>query len=79
MAPIDGLKVSGSYYVLVKWVTKMTDRNAEGGSLAANYSIGQLSVGYGETLHAPAQRMNTHQQLQNNNTMKTMLFQSVLQ
>ena len=26
---------------------------------AANYSMGQVSVGYGETLHAPAQKMNT--------------------
>ena len=33
--------------------------DAEGGSLGANYSIGQLSVGYGETRHVPAQRMNT--------------------
>ena len=31
----------------------------EGGSYSANYSMGQFSVGYGETLHAPAQRMNT--------------------
>ena len=32
-------------------------QTAEGGSLAANYTIGQVSVGY-ETRHAPAQRMN---------------------
>ena len=30
----------------------------EGGSYAANYSIGSVSIGYGETLHAPAERMN---------------------
>ena len=33
-------------------------QEAEGGSLSANYSLGQFSVGYGETRHAPAQAMN---------------------
>ena len=31
----------------------------EGGSYNFNYSMGPVSFGYGETLYAPAQRMNT--------------------
>ena len=27
---------------LVKWVTKMADKTAEGGSYSANYSIGSI-------------------------------------
>ena len=45
--------------ILVKWAKTMRDKQAEGGSYSANYSMGQFSVGYGETLHAPAQKMNT--------------------
>ena len=59
VAPIDGLKVSGSYYRFGDMGNRDDRYDAEGGSLAANYSIGQLSVGYGETRHVPAQRMNT--------------------
>ena len=55
---MDGLTVSASYYAFGD-AGKADDRQtAEGGSLAANYSIGQVSVGYGETRHAPAQKMN---------------------
>ena len=38
-----------------------TQDKQEGGSYSANYSVGQVSFGYGETKHAPAQRMNLHQ------------------
>ena len=38
-------------------VTRDARQEAEGGSMSANYSIGSISVGYGETKHAPAQRM----------------------
>ena len=57
MAPIDGLTLSASYYDFGEMGNKDGRQKAEGGSLAANYSIGQVSVGYGETKHAPAQRM----------------------
>ena len=58
MAPIDGLTISGSYYDFGEMGKDDARQQAEGGSLAANYSIGQVSVGYGETIHAPAQKMN---------------------
>ena len=57
MAPIDGLTISGSYYNFGEMGNKDSRQDAEGGSLAANYSIGQVSVGYGETRHAPATRL----------------------
>jgi len=59
MAPIDGLTLSASYYDFGEMGNKDGRQAAEGGSYAANYSIGQVSVGYGETLHAPAQRMTS--------------------
>ena len=57
MAPIDGLKLSASYYDFGEMGNKDGRQKAEGGSVAANYSIGQVSIGYGETKHAPATRM----------------------
>ena len=57
MAPIDGLTLSASYYDFGEMGNKDGRQSQEGGSYAANYSIGQVSVGYGETLHAPATRM----------------------
>ena len=57
MAPIDGLTLSGSYYDFSEMGNADGRQKKEGGSLAANYSIGQISVGYGETKHAPNQRM----------------------
>ena len=58
MAPIDGLTLSASYYDFGEMGNKDGRQKQEGGSYAANYSIGQISVGYGETIHAPAERMN---------------------
>ena len=57
MAPIDGLTLSASYYDFGEMGNKDGRQKQEGGSLAANYSIGQVSVGYGETRHAPATRL----------------------
>jgi hypothetical protein len=57
MAPVDGLTLSASYYDFDEMGTADSRQTAEGGSYAANYSMGQFSVGYGETLHAPATRM----------------------
>ena len=59
MAPIDGLSLSASYYDFGEMGNKDGRQKQEGGSVAANYSIGQVSVGYGETKHAPAERMST--------------------
>ena len=59
MAPIDGLTLSASYYDFGEMGNKDGRQSQEGGSYAANYSIGQISVGYGETKHAPAQRMTS--------------------
>ncbi len=59
MAPIDGLTLSASYYDFGEMGNKDGRQKQEGGSYAANYSFGQFSVGYGETLHAPAQRMTS--------------------
>ena len=59
MAPIDGLTLSASYYDFGEMGNKDGRQKQEGGSYSANYSIGQVSVGYGETIHAPAERMNT--------------------
>ncbi len=59
MAPVDGLTLSASYYDFSEMGNKDGRQNAEGGSVSANYSIGQFSVGYGETKHAPAQRMTS--------------------
>ena len=57
-APIDGLSVQASYYSFGEMGAGDNRQEAEGGSLSANYSLGQFSVGYGETRHAPAQAMN---------------------
>tara|TARA_B100001057_G_scaffold485251_1_gene564689 strand:- start:1689 stop:2792 length:1104 start_codon:yes stop_codon:yes gene_type:complete len=59
MAPVDGLTISASYYDFGEMGNKDGRQQQEGGSLGANYSIGQVSVGYGETKHAPAQRMTS--------------------
>jgi hypothetical protein len=58
MAPIDGLTLSASYYDFGEMGNKDGRQKAEGGSYAANYSLGSVSVGYGETIHAPAQRIS---------------------
>ncbi len=58
VAPVDGLTLAASYYNFGEDGNKSARQEAEGGSMSANYSIGSISVGYGETLHAPAQRMN---------------------
>jgi len=57
-APVDGLSLQASYYVFGEMGAGDNRQEAEGGSLSANYSIGQFSLGYGETRHAPAQAMN---------------------
>ena len=57
-APIDGLTLAASYYNFGEDGNKSARQEAEGGSMSAKYSIGSISVGYGETKHAPAQRMN---------------------
>ena len=54
-APIDGLSIAASYYDFNEMGKKDGRQAQEGGSLSANYSMGQFSVGYGETRHAPAQ------------------------
>ena len=69
MTPIDGLTVSGSYYEFGEMGNSDGRYKSEGGSLGANYSIGQVSIGYGETRHVPAQRMNT-----NNATARTTSY-----
>ncbi len=55
-APIDGLTLSASYYEISDDGNKSARQKSEGGSMSANYSLGSISVGYGETKHAPAQR-----------------------
>ena len=57
-APIDGLSIAASYYDFNEMGKKDGRQAQEGGSLSANYSMGQFSVGYGETRHAPAQAVN---------------------
>ena len=54
--PIDGLTISASYYDFDEMGTKDSKQTQEGGSVALNYSYGNLSVGYGETRHVPALR-----------------------
>ena len=56
MAPIDGLTLSASYYDFGDKGSVDDRQTQEGGSYSANYTIGQVSVGYGETLHAAAQQ-----------------------
>lgn len=57
MAPIDGLTLAASYYDFGDMGNADGRQSQEGGSYSANYSLGQFSIGYGETLHAPATRM----------------------
>ena len=59
MAPIDGLTLAASYYTFGEQGNKDARQEQEGGSYSANYSVGQVSFGYGETKHAPAQRMTS--------------------
>ena len=56
MAPIDGLDLKASYYTFGDKGSVDDRQTQEGGSYSANYTIGQVSVGYGETLHAAAQQ-----------------------
>jgi hypothetical protein len=56
-APLDGLSIAASYYDFNDMGKSDGRQTQEGGSLSANYSIGQFSVGYGETRFAPAQAM----------------------
>ena len=58
MAPVDGLTLAASYYDFGDMGKDDARQAAEGGSYSANYSMGSFSVGYGETLWAPAQKMN---------------------
>ena len=53
-APLDGLSVQASYYEFGEMGAGDNRQKQEGGSVSANYSIGQFSLGYGETIHAPA-------------------------
>ena len=53
VTPIDGLTISASYYDFDELGTKDSKQTAEGGSVAFNYSYGNLSIGYGETRHVP--------------------------
>ena len=57
--PIDGLTIAASYYDFGQMGKSDARQKAEGGSLSGNFSMGQFSIGYGETRHAPAQLMNT--------------------
>ena len=57
LAPVDGLTLSGSYYNFGQMGKSDGRQTQEGGSLAAKYSLGQFSVGYGETKFTPAQAM----------------------
>ena len=59
MAPIDGLTLAASYYIIDAVGNIGARQENEGGSYNFNYSMGPVSFGYGETLYAPAQRMNT--------------------
>ena len=53
ITPIDGFTISASYYDFDELGTKNSKQTAEGGSLAGNYSYGNLSIGYGQTRHVP--------------------------
>ena len=56
VTPIDGFTISASYYDFDELGTKNSKQTAEGGSLAGNYSYGNLSLGYGQTRHVPTLR-----------------------
>ncbi len=53
--PVDGLTLAASYYDFGQMGKSDARQSQEGGSYSANYSMGQFSVGYGETIFAPAQ------------------------
>ena len=53
ITPIDGFTISASYYDFDELGTRNSKQTAEGGSLAGNYSYGNLSIGYGQTRHVP--------------------------
>ena len=55
--PVDGLTIAASYYDFGEMGKSDGRQKQEGGSLSGNFSLGQFSVGYGETRHAPAQAM----------------------
>jgi hypothetical protein len=55
--PVDGLTISASYYDFGQMGKTDGRQKQEGGSLAGNFSLGQFSVGYGETRFAGAQAM----------------------
>jgi len=59
-SPIDGLTLSASYYEFGEMGKSDDRRKKEGGSAAFNYSVGQISVGYGETMHQDKQAMTTN-------------------
>ncbi len=59
MAPIDGLTLSADYYEFSNMGNQDARQKREGGSYNAKYSMGAVTVGYGETIHAPEIRMNT--------------------
>ena len=54
ITPVDGFTISASYYDFDEMGNRDSLQKAEGGSLAGNYSYGNLSVGYGQTRYAPA-------------------------
>ena len=56
--PVDGLTLAASYYIIDAVGNIGARQENEGGSYNFNYSMGPVSFGYGETLYAPAQRMN---------------------
>jgi len=56
VAPLDGLKISASYYDFSDESNRNSKQEAEGGSLGANYTYGAFSFGVGETRHTPALR-----------------------
>ena len=62
MAPIDGLTLKASYYTFGDLGSVDDRQTREGGSYSANYTIGQVSVGYGETLHAASTKNVSLQQ-----------------
>ena len=77
--PIDGLTLSASYYDFGQMGKQDGRQKKEGGSLAANFNVGQFSVGYGETRHAPAQQMGGSAAQTKLTTMLTKVTVSVLQ
>ena len=60
MAPIDGLTLSASYYDFGEMGKKTEDKSKKVVHRSANLLSWSVSFGYGETKHAPAQRMGGH-------------------